>query len=87
MSWTILKTVRIAAGGMSTKKGGRYGQVRFMAYATNHINADCPHIQRCQIIGQHVGGKNKLTGAHTTYWDALFLDLRVFDTPKAEAIK
>lgn len=25
---------------------------------------------------------NRLTGAHTTYWDALFLELRVQDQPK-----
>ncbi len=25
---------------------------------------------------------NRLTGAHTTWWDAVWLDLRVQDTPK-----
>lgn len=25
---------------------------------------------------------NKLTGAHTTWWDALWVELRVSDTPK-----
>ena len=36
------------------------------------------------IISAHMESKtyNKLTGAHTTWWDAMWVELRVQDAPK-----